>query len=85
MDCGSLTPMLPDREHSRRGRAARESEFSATAAFFDLDKTLIARSSTLALGPSFYRHGLLSRTDVMRGALAQLHYRCSRLSAIPGR
>src|SRR6516164_8536770 len=51
------------------------SGFSATAAFFDLDKTLIARSSTLAFGPSFYRHGLLSRADMMRGALAQLRYR----------
>jgi len=48
------------------------SGFSATAAFFDLDKTLIARSSTLAFGPSLYRHGLLSRADMMRGALAQL-------------
>jgi HAD superfamily hydrolase (TIGR01490 family) len=53
------------------------SGFSATAAFFDLDKTLIARSSTLAFGPSLYRHGLLSRADVMRGALAQLRYRVS--------
>ena len=53
------------------------SGFSATAAFFDLDKTLIARSSTLAFGPSFYRHGLLSRADMMRGALAQLRYRVS--------
>ena len=54
-----------------------KSGFPATAAFFDLDKTLIARSSTLAFGPSFYRHGLLSRTDMMRGALAQLRYRLS--------
>src|SRR5215467_1666313 len=54
-----------------------KSGFSATAAFFDLDKTLIARSSTLAFGPSFYRHGLLSRADMMRGALAQLRYRVS--------
>ena len=53
------------------------SEFSATAAFFDLDKTLIARSSTLAFGPPLYRHGLLSRADMMRGALAQLRYRVS--------
>lgn len=53
------------------------SGFSATAAFFDLDKTLIARSSTLAFGPSLYRHGLLSRADMMRGALAQLRYRVS--------
>jgi HAD superfamily hydrolase (TIGR01490 family) len=52
-----------------------KSGFFASAAFFDLDKTLIARSSTLAFGPSFYRHGLLSRADMMRGALAQFRYR----------
>ena len=77
MDCGSLTPMLPDRGHSRRGRTASEVCFPATAAFFDLDKTLIARSSTLAFGRSFYQHGLLSRTDMLRGAVAQLRYRLS--------
>jgi HAD superfamily hydrolase (TIGR01490 family) len=54
-----------------------KSGFPATAAFFDLDKTLIARSSTLAFGPSFYRHGLLSRADMLRGAVAQLRYRVS--------
>lgn len=47
------------------------------AAFFDLDKTLISRSSTLAFGPSFYRHGLISRGDMVRGAVAQLLFRCS--------
>jgi HAD superfamily hydrolase (TIGR01490 family) len=47
------------------------------AAFFDLDKTLISRSSTLAFGPSFYRHGLISRGDMVRGALAQLLFRMS--------
>src|SRR5580700_4902835 len=52
-------------------------DFPATAAFFDLDKTLIARSSTLAFGPPFYRHGLLSCTDMLRGAAAQLRYRVS--------
>jgi len=51
-----------------------KSGFPATAAFFDLDKTLIARSSTLAFGPPFYRHGLLSRTDMVRGAVAQFRY-----------
>jgi HAD superfamily hydrolase (TIGR01490 family) len=45
------------------------------AAFFDLDKTIIARSSTLAFGPSFYRDGLISRHDVVRGLLAQLLFR----------
>ena len=47
----------------------------ASAAFFDLDKTLISRSSTLAFVPSFYRHGLLSGVQAMRGALAQLTFR----------
>jgi HAD superfamily hydrolase (TIGR01490 family) len=51
------------------------SDFPAAAAFFDLDKTIIAKSSTLAFGPSFYRHGLLSRTDVVRGGLAQIRFR----------
>jgi len=51
------------------------SEFPATAAFFDLDKTIISKSSTLAFGPSFYRHGLISRTDVIRGGLAQIRFR----------
>jgi HAD superfamily hydrolase (TIGR01490 family) len=47
----------------------------ATAAFFDLDKTLISRSSTLAFAPSFYRHGLISGVQAVRGALAQLMFR----------
>jgi phosphoserine phosphatase len=42
------------------------------AAFFDLDKTIIAKSSTLAYGPSFYRNGLISRGHAVRGAVAQL-------------
>ncbi|HCU97433.1 MAG TPA: HAD-IB family hydrolase [Actinobacteria bacterium] len=48
---------------------------SATAAFFDLDKTIISRSSTLAFAPSFYRHGLINRTQAVRGAFAQLVFR----------
>ena len=42
------------------------------AAFFDLDKTIIAKSATLAFGPSFYQNGLISRGDAVRGAVAQL-------------
>lgn len=45
------------------------------AAFFDLDKTIISRSSTLAFGPSFYRYGLISLGDAMRSALAQALFR----------
>jgi HAD superfamily hydrolase (TIGR01490 family) len=42
-----------------------------TAAFFDLDKTLISRSSTLAFSRPFYRHGLISRGTMIRGSFAQ--------------
>ncbi|WP_121193495.1 HAD family hydrolase [Motilibacter peucedani] len=44
------------------------------AAFFDLDKTVIARSSTLAFSRSFYKGGLLTRRGVLRSAYAQLSY-----------
>ena len=68
--------MLPDVSTPVESAVPSKSDFP-TAAFFDLDKTLIARSSTLAFGPPFYRHGLLSRTDMMLGAVAQLRYRVS--------
>ncbi|HEY7147071.1 MAG TPA: HAD family hydrolase [Streptosporangiaceae bacterium] len=47
----------------------------AIAAFFDLDKTIISRSSTLAFGPSFYRHGLLTRAQAVRTAVGHLAFR----------
>jgi HAD superfamily hydrolase (TIGR01490 family) len=42
------------------------------AAFFDLDRTLISRSSSLALAPAFHRRGLLRRRDRTKAMLAQL-------------
>ncbi len=44
------------------------------AAFFDLDKTIIARSSTLAFSKPFQAGGLISRRAVLRSAYAQLVY-----------
>jgi HAD superfamily hydrolase (TIGR01490 family) len=41
------------------------------AAFFDLDKTIIAKSSTLAFGRPFYHNGLINRRAVLRSAYAQ--------------
>jgi HAD superfamily hydrolase (TIGR01490 family) len=41
------------------------------AAFFDLDKTIIAKSSVLAFGRPFYQGGLLNRRAVLRSAYAQ--------------
>ena len=45
-----------------------------TAAFFDLDKTVIAKSSTLAFSKSFYQGGLINRRAVLRTAYAQFVY-----------
>ncbi|WP_374206050.1 HAD family hydrolase [Gordonia zhenghanii] len=44
------------------------------AAFFDLDKTVIARSSALAFTRPFYDGGLLSRRTMLRSAIAQLQF-----------
>lgn len=44
------------------------------AAFFDLDKTVISRSSSLALRRPFHRAGLVTRTALLKGAYAQLVY-----------
>lgn len=44
------------------------------AAFFDLDKTIISRSSSLALSRPMYRAGMVSRAQMLRGAYAQLVY-----------
>jgi HAD superfamily hydrolase (TIGR01490 family) len=41
-----------------------------SAAFFDLDKTIIARSSTLAFSKPFFEGGLLTRRAVLRSAYA---------------
>ncbi|HEU4567347.1 MAG TPA: HAD family hydrolase [Marmoricola sp.] len=45
-----------------------------TAAFFDLDKTIIARSSTLAFSREFQAGGLISRRAMLRSAYAQFVY-----------
>ncbi|MDH6451860.1 MULTISPECIES: HAD family hydrolase [unclassified Streptomyces] len=42
-----------------------------TAAFFDLDKTVIAKSSTLTFSKSFYQGGLINRRAALRTAYAQ--------------
>jgi HAD superfamily hydrolase (TIGR01490 family) len=47
------------------------------AAFFDLDKTIIAKSSTLAFGRPFYQGGLINRRTVLRSAYAQFVFALS--------
>jgi HAD superfamily hydrolase (TIGR01490 family) len=58
----------PDQQPTPTVRAGRP------AAFFDLDKTIIAKSSTLAFSRSFYAGGLISRGSVLRSAYAQFVY-----------
>jgi HAD superfamily hydrolase (TIGR01490 family) len=45
-----------------------------TAAFFDLDKTIIATSSTLAFRRPFFQSGLINRRDVLKSGYAQFVY-----------
>ena len=42
------------------------------AAFFDLDKTVIAKASMVALGPEFHARGLLRRRTLIRGVFLQI-------------
>jgi HAD superfamily hydrolase (TIGR01490 family) len=44
------------------------------AAFFDLDKTVIAKSSLVALGPELHARGLLHRRTLIRAGIAQLWF-----------
>ncbi len=46
-------------------------EPTRTAAFFDLDKTVIAKSSTLAFSKPFFDQGLISRRAVLKSSYAQ--------------
>jgi HAD superfamily hydrolase (TIGR01490 family) len=66
-DADRLSERMLD-EYARRRTGATE------AAFFDLDKTIIARSSTLVMGRTFMRDGLLSSSTVLRGLYAQAVY-----------
>ncbi|WP_162231994.1 MULTISPECIES: HAD-IB family hydrolase [Mycobacteriaceae] len=48
-----------------------------TAAFFDLDKTVIAKSSTLAFSKPFFSQGLMNRRTVLKSAYAQFLFTMS--------
>jgi HAD superfamily hydrolase (TIGR01490 family) len=47
---------------------------SRVAAFFDLDKTIIAKSSTFAFSKPFFRQGLINRRAVLKSSYAQFVY-----------
>lgn len=52
-----------------------------SAAFFDLDKTIIAKSSTLAFSKPFFAGGLINRRSVLRSAYAQFVFALSGADA----
>jgi HAD superfamily hydrolase (TIGR01490 family) len=56
------------------GNADTPDDRGRSAAFFDLDKTIIAKSSTLAFSREFYAGGLINRRSVLRSAYAQFVY-----------
>ncbi|MDZ7881640.1 MAG: HAD-IB family hydrolase [Mycobacterium sp.] len=61
----------PAGESSALGPAAHTGQPVRTAAFFDLDKTVIAKSSTLAFSKPFFDQGLLNRRAVLKSSYAQ--------------
>ena len=67
----------PDADHlsdAALSRLGARRTGAAEAVFFDLDKTIIARSSTLVMGRTFFRDGLLTSSTVVKGLYAQAVY-----------
>lgn len=62
-------------ERQRRPFRLHFPAVASGAAFFDLDKTVIAKSSALAFGRPFYRERLINRRDVIKSAYAQLMFK----------
>jgi len=63
---GSRLTAVPSRAPEAPGRRS--------AAFFDLDKTIIAKSSSLAFSKPFQAGGLITRGAMLRSAYAQFVY-----------
>ncbi len=67
-----MTAPVPDRIAPETPRADPAHDAPPrTAAFFDLDKTVIAKSSTLAFSKPFFAQGLLNRRTVLKSSYAQ--------------
>ncbi|WP_161926005.1 HAD family hydrolase [Gordonia crocea] len=60
-----------------RTTTSRRAPNHSIAAFFDLDKTVIARSSALAFTRPFYSGGLINRRSMIKSAYAQLLFTLS--------
>lgn len=69
---GQVTDVHPTEPPSADPSAAPTTDRPVrTAAFFDLDKTVIAKSSTLAFSKPFFDQGLLNRRTVLKSTYAQ--------------
>lgn len=67
-----MTATVGDDVHSEPAHPASGPDVTTrTAAFFDLDKTVIAKSSTLAFSRPFFNQGLLNRRAVLKSSYAQ--------------
>ena len=79
-EVGGVEWLVPGRPACNRRHTARSaypepvSAGARAAAFFDLDKTVIAKSSTLAFGKPFYKGGLVNRRAVLKSSFAQFVY-----------
>lgn len=71
---GPAEPAAPHPETPPAAQHTVHPPSGRAAAFFDLDKTILAKSSSLAFARPFYEGGLIGRTDVMRSAYAQFVY-----------
>ena len=68
--------------HPRRAATTRTGGDPArTAAFFDLDKTIIATSSAYAFGREFLHNGLISPAEALQLSLAKASYMFSGLTS----
>lgn len=65
-------PATDPNDHTEPRQSAAAPVAPRTAAFFDLDKTVIAKSSALAFSKPFLDQGLINRRTVLRSSYAQL-------------
>jgi HAD superfamily hydrolase (TIGR01490 family) len=65
---------MPDRRPDRGAGGPAGPGGRPSAAFFDLDKTIIARSSSFVFSKPFQAGGLISRRAMLRSAYAQFVY-----------
>lgn len=65
--------MTADQTRGQTGVGTTERASNA-AAFFDLDKTVIAKSSTLAFSRPLYKAGFLNRSALIKAGIAQAVY-----------